>query len=173
MEDQLRKALLNPVPGEMSEDLYEYHHYLRNWGVRDLSRVRCWILSWNTYVGTSTNCSTIRCTGTARNLFYEQRREKSAPWCTAGFGLEHDKGLHGEGPLQQITAPLQKTKIPLEIQKLSPATDQGHNLAFHWYTETHVAMHPFRDRLDEIRHSLAQHEPRRTSVPNTAESECQ
>ena len=31
---------------------------------------------------------------------------------------EHDRGL-------QITAPLQKTKMPLEIQKLSPATDKG------------------------------------------------
>ena len=35
MEDQLRTALLNPVPGEMSEDLHECHHYLRNCGVRD------------------------------------------------------------------------------------------------------------------------------------------
>ena len=36
LEDQLREALLNPVPGKMSEDLHEYHHYLRNWVIRDL-----------------------------------------------------------------------------------------------------------------------------------------
>ena len=32
VEVLLRKTLLNPVPGEMSEDLHKYHHYLRKWG---------------------------------------------------------------------------------------------------------------------------------------------
>ena len=126
MEDQLRKALLNPVPGEMSEDLHENHHYLRNWGVRDL------------FESPLLDSVLEHVRRHFYELFHDQRREKSAPWCTAGFGLEHDKRLHGEGPLQKITAPLQETEIPLEIQKLSPATDQGHNLAVHWYTETHA-----------------------------------
>jgi len=76
MEDQLPKTLLNPVPGEMSEDLHEYHHYLQNWGVRDLfeSPLLDSVLE---------HVRRHFC-----QLFYDQRREKSsAPWCIAGFGL--------------------------------------------------------------------------------------
>ena len=32
VENLLRKTLLNPVPGEMREDLLQYHRYLRKWG---------------------------------------------------------------------------------------------------------------------------------------------
>ena len=66
LEDQLRKALLNPVPGEMSEDLHEYHHYLRIWGVRDLFESPL-LDSVLDHAGTSTNCSTI---SVARNLLH-------------------------------------------------------------------------------------------------------
>ena len=75
VEDLLRKTLLNPVPGEMSEDLHQYHRYLRNWGVRDLfeSPLLDSVLEH------------------VRRHFYQQycdqRREKSAPWRNAGFSL--------------------------------------------------------------------------------------
>ena len=49
-EDQLHKTMLNPILGETSEDLVEFLHYLWSWS----ERVRCWILSWETYISTFT-----------------------------------------------------------------------------------------------------------------------
>ena len=82
----------------MSEDLHEYHHYLRHWGVRDL------------FESPLLDSVLEHVRRHFYQLFYDQRHEKSAPWYTAGFGLEH-----GKGPLQPITAPLQKTQIPLSF----------------------------------------------------------
>ena len=75
-ENLLRKTLLNPILGEMSQDQYEFLHYLRNWGARDLFESPLLVSVLND-VGTY-------------QLFYDQRHwnsEKLVPRYAAGFGL--------------------------------------------------------------------------------------
>ena len=71
--------LLISVLGENSEDLYEFLHNLRHWGVRDL------------FESPLLDSVLEHVRRHFYQLFYDQRREKSAPQYTAGFSLEHDK----------------------------------------------------------------------------------
>ena len=68
--------------GENSEDLHEYDHYLRNWGVRDL------------FESPLLDSAMEHVRQHFYQLFYDQRREKSAPQYTAGFSLHRSPRNH-------------------------------------------------------------------------------
>ena len=68
--------LLVSVLVENSEDLYEFLHNLRHWGVRDLFESPL-LHSVLDHVGTSTNCSTI---SVARNLFHSTLQNSVLAW---------------------------------------------------------------------------------------------
>ena len=67
---------------ENSEDLHEYDHYLRNWGVRDL------------FESPLLDSAMEHVRQHFYQLFYDQRREKSAPQYTAGFSLHRSPRNH-------------------------------------------------------------------------------